>query len=137
MKFRSLLHIGIATLALIFQVILAKKYEGIGCAFAVAGALLLGQGLIMNIYYQKRQGIDIVAFWKEIIKMSIVPIIISVVFRLVISEYNIDSWSEWLIFVSLFVAMYLPIFYLFSMNKYEKDLLKLPLNRLFSNSIKL
>lgn len=137
MKFRSLLYIGIAVLALIFQVILAKKYEGIGCAFAVAGALLLGQGLIMNIYYQKRQGIDIVAFWKEIIKMSIVPIIISVVFRLVISEYNIDSWSEWLIFVSLFVAMYLPIFYLFSMNKYEKDLLKLPLNRLFSNSIKL
>jgi len=137
MKFRSLLYIGIAMLALIFQAVLAKKYEGIGCAFAVAGALLLGQGLIMNIYYQKRQGIDIVAFWKEIIKMSIVPIIISVVFRLVISEYNIDSWSEWLIFVSLFVAMYLPIFYLFSMNKYEKDLLKLPLNRLFSNSIKL
>lgn len=137
MKFRSLLYIGIAVLALIFQVVLAKKYEGIGCAFAVAGALLLGQGLIMNIYYQKRQGIDIVAFWKEIIRMSIIPIIISVVFRLVISEYNIDSWSEWLIFVSLFVAMYLPIFYLFSMNKYEKDLLKLPLNRLFSNSIKL
>ena len=59
MKFRSILYIIIAVVSLAFQVVLAKKYDGIGCGIAISGALLLGQGLIMNIYYKIRQRIDI------------------------------------------------------------------------------
>lgn len=135
MKFRSLLYIGIAALALIFQVILAKKYEGIGCAFAVAGALLLGQGLIMNIYYQKRQGIDIVAFWKEIIKMSIVPTLITCLFIYIVSSFNMNSWFNWMLGVGMFSVIYIPLFYIFSMNRYEKELSLAPIRKIFAHKV--
>ena len=49
MRFRSLLYLAIAAVALILQIVFAKKWGGIGCAIAISGALLLGQGLIMNI----------------------------------------------------------------------------------------
>ncbi|MBR6659446.1 MAG: oligosaccharide flippase family protein [Paludibacteraceae bacterium] len=135
MKFRSLLYIGIAVLALIFQVVLAKKYEGIGCAFAVAGALLLGQGLIMNIYYQKRQGIDIVAFWKEIIKMSIVPTLITCLFIYIASYFDINSWFNWMLGVGIFSVIYIPLFYIFSMNSYEKELSLAPIRKIFAHKV--
>lgn len=135
MKFRSLLYIGIAVLALIFQVVLAKKYEGIGCAFAVAGALLLGQGLIMNIYYQKRQGIDIVAFWKEIIKMSIIPALITCLFFYIVSSFNMNSWFNWMLGVGIFSVIYIPLFYIFSMNSYEKELSLAPIRKIFAHKV--
>lgn len=135
MKFRSLLYIGIAVLALIFQVVLAKKYEGIGCAFAVAGALLFGQGLIMNIYYQKRQGIDIVAFWKEIIKMSIIPALITCLFFYIVISFNMNSWFNWMLGVGIFSVIYIPLFYIFSMNSYEKELSLAPIRKIFAHKV--
>lgn len=135
MKFRSLLYIGIAVLALIFQVVLAKKYEGIGCAFAVTGALLLGQGLIMNIYYQKRQGIDIVAFWKEIIRMSIIPALITCLFFYIVSSFNMNSWFNWMLGVGMFSVIYIPLFYIFSMNRYEKELSLVPIRKIFAHKV--
>ena len=132
MKFRSLLYIGIAIGALAFQIILAKDYGGKGCAVAIAGALLLGQGLIMNIYYSKRQGIEIVRFWKEILKMSIVPIILSVFCFLVIQNFPINGWGELIISIMAFSLVYIPLFWLFSMNKFEKGLIMSPLQKVIS-----
>lgn len=130
MKFRSLLYIGIALVALVFQIVLAKKYGGIGCAIAVAGALILGQGLIMNIYYSKKQGIDIGKFWREILKMSVVPILLTILSILVIRNQKLDTWPELIVAILIFCAVYVPLFWLFSMNKYERDLIKTPLQKI-------
>ena len=136
MKFRSLLYIGIAVVALAFQIVLAKKYGGIGCAAAVAGALLLGQGLIMNVYYSKKQSLDVVKFWIEILKMSIVPITLTVVSIFVIRSYNINSLGELALAILFFCAVYIPLFWLFSMNKYERNLIKAPLQKITQKIIR-
>ena len=130
MKFRSLLYIVIALVALALQIVLAKQYGGIGCAIAVAGALLLGQGLIMNIYYSKKQGINIGRFWKEILKMSIVPILLTTASIFTISNYDIDSWGELALAILIFSIVYIPLFWVFSMNKYERDLIKAPIRKI-------
>lgn len=130
MKFRSLLYIVIALVALILQVILAKIYGGIGCAIAIAGALLVGQGLVMNIYYSRKQGLDIRTFWREILKMSIVPIFVTTLSILVIKDYDINNWKELLIAMLAFGAVYIPLFWHLSMNKYERNLIKTPLRKI-------
>lgn len=89
MKFRSLLYLGISAVSLVFQILLTKKYGILGCSIAIGGALILGQGLIMNIYYAKKQSIAIVTFWRKIIKASIVP----VVFTILGSLYTYTSVS--------------------------------------------
>ena len=130
MKFRSLLYIVIATIGLLFQILLAKKYGGMGCAIAIAVALLIGQGLVMNIYYKRKQGIDIVKFWKEILKMSIVPIVLTIASIFTIRNYDISSWGELALAIVIFCAIYIPLFWLFGMNKYERDLIKAPLQKI-------
>ncbi|WP_417130422.1 oligosaccharide flippase family protein, partial [Parabacteroides faecis] len=64
MKFRSILYVIIAIASLGLSIPMAKSYGGIGCAFATALALTAGQVVVMNIYYQRKQGIDIIKFWK-------------------------------------------------------------------------
>lgn len=109
MKFRSLLYIVIASVSLVFQIILSQEYGGIGCAIAIAGALFLGQGLIMNIYYQIKQGLDIGIFWKEIMKMSIVPITLGSGSMFLMRNISLDNWFELGVAITIFSIIYLPI----------------------------
>lgn len=123
MKFRSVLYIIISIISLIFQIILAKKYDGIGCAVAISGALLLGHGIIMNIYYNCKQHIDIISFWKEILKMSIIPIISVVLGIYVVSMVDIDTVASLCLAILVYALVYIPLFWLFSMSQYEKTLI--------------
>lgn len=130
MKFRSLLYIVIANVSLVFQIILAQEYGGMGCAIAIAGALFLGQGLIMNIYYHKKQDLDIWIFWKEIMKMSIVPIVLCVSSMFLMRNNNLNNWFDLGMAIAIFTMIYVPAFFRFSMNQSERDLFIKPLRSL-------
>lgn len=127
MKFRSLLYLFIAGVSLYLQVLLSKKYGGVGCSLAIAAALLVGQGLIMNFYYHFKQGLDMLSFWKEILKMSVVPLFLSVFSLFLLRYISLDSWHALFIGIVLFLLCYLPLFAIFCMNAYERTLFMTPL----------
>ena len=93
---------------------------------------MLGQGLIMNIYYSLKQGINVVKFWIEILKMSLVPIVLSIVAIFVIRNYHINNWNELIVAILIFCVAYTPFFWLFGMNKYERGLIKAPFQKIMS-----
>lgn len=129
MKFRSVLYIIIALCSLGLSIILAQRYEGLGCAFSTGLALLLGQGLIMNIYYQRVQKIDIKGFWTEILKMSTIPIIFVVLCVLLLKSIDLTNMTAWQLIISVvcYTILYIPLFFKFSMNEEEQRLLLSPL----------
>lgn len=129
MKFRSLLYIVIALVSLCFQIPLAKYYGGIGCAYAISGALIVGQIIVMNIYYHRKQGIDIYHFWKEILKMSVIPCVLVTISSMLMRYMIINSISNFLLAVMCFTAIYVPLFWKFSLNQYERDLILNPLRQ--------
>jgi O-antigen/teichoic acid export membrane protein len=122
MKFRCVSYVIIALISFIASLPLSKHYGAVGCASSTAGALVLGQVIIMNIYYEKRIGLNIIGFWKEIIKMSIAPILISILSYQLLDYVIIDSYFDLIVAIVLFTVLYLPIFWFASMNRYEKDL---------------
>ena len=122
MRFRSLLGLCAAAVSLGLQIPLAKFYGGIGCALGISIVLLLAQGLVMNVYYRVKQGIDIVSYWTEIFKMSIVPCFVTVFAYFVIEQFVLDSWLSLGLGIIAYLVVYLPLFFVFSINKYEKDL---------------
>ena len=75
----------------------------------------------MNVYYHSIQKIDIIEFWKEIARMSIVPICMTVVSCYITSFFVIDSIVILVISIVAYSCLYLPLLYKFSMNGYERD----------------
>lgn len=134
MKFRSLLYLFISMASLGAQIPLSKYFGGIGCAVAIAGALTLGQIIIMNVYYQAKQRIDIVRFWLEILKMSIVPAILTVAAYYALQQFALDSVLELCLGIFLYLLVYLPLFFALSMNAYERDLILQPVKRLLKRA---
>lgn len=134
MKFRSLLYLTISLLSLGAQIPLSKYYGGIGCAVAIAAALTLGQIIIMNVYYQTRQGINILKFWFEIAKMSIIPAILTVATYYVLQHFALDSVIKLVVGIVLYMVVYLPLFFTLSMNAYERDLILKPFKKLLKRA---
>lgn len=134
MKFRSLLYLVISLVSLGAQIPLAKRFGGIGCACAIAGALVLGQIIVMNVYYQVKQKIDIVGFWIEIVKMSIVPAVLTVLTYYVLQQYALDSVVKLIAGIIVYLLVYLPLFFTLSMNSYERDLILKPIKKILKRA---
>ena len=135
MKFRSVLYIIIALVSLAMQILLTGYFGGIGCAMGVSGALVVGQILIMNVYYRPRQDLDIKTFWKEISKMSIIPIVLIFSSMLVIRHFfALDSWGKLILGIAAFSLVYIPLFFRFSMTDEERDLFISMFHKIFDRA---
>lgn len=135
MKFRSILYIIIALVSLAMQILLTRHFGGIGCAMGVSGALVVGQILIMNVYYRRRQDLDIMTFWKEICKMSIIPIVLIFSSMLVIRHFfALDSWGKLILGIAAFSLVYIPLFFRFSMTDDERNLFISMFHKIFGRA---
>lgn len=121
-QFRSIVYLIMAVLNLVLSIFLCQKYGAVGSAIGTAISLVVVNGLIMNIYYQKKMGIDIISFWKNICRMSvglIVPIVLGV-----LSMLYIEISSKWILFGLIigYTAIYCISMWFLGLNRYEKDL---------------
>ena len=135
MKFRSVLYIIIALVSLAMQIVLTSHFGGIGCAMGVSGALVVGQILIMNVYYRRRQDLDIMTFWKEISKMSVIPIVLIISSMLIIRHFfALDSWGKLILGIAAFSSVYIPLFFRFSMTDDERNLFISMFHKIFGRA---
>jgi O-antigen/teichoic acid export membrane protein len=120
--FRSKIYFIIAILNIIMTIPLAKLYGGIGCAVATSVALFIGNVIIINIYYHKKIGIDIIAFIKEILSMTL-PVLIAFSIGIIVNHY-METTN--LIILALKIIIYILIFSMFmwfmGFNNYEKNI---------------
>lgn len=130
-KFLSIIYIFVAAINICISIPLGKKYGGMGCAIGTATGLILGSVIAINIYYYKEIHIDIPQFWKEIFFMTI-PVVIAFCCGIFINHLvGGIGYSSILIRVLIFSVIYIPLMWLWGMNKYEKKLFKEPIIRLF------
>ena len=125
MKFRALCYCFTSVLCVILQLVLVHIWGGIGCAVALAIAILVGHIIVMNYYYYRKQGLDIRHFWRDIIKMSIFPCVIGVLTFIIRNHFAFgDNWLSLITEAVLFSVIYFPLAYYLQFNESEKELAK-------------
>ncbi|WFE83632.1 oligosaccharide flippase family protein [Parabacteroides chongii] len=129
MKFRSILYAILSIGSLGISIPLAKQYGGIGCAVGTASALVIGQIIIMNIYYHKKVGLDMIEFWKEIGRMSVVPALLCSTSLVLLQYIHLDSLLLFVVAVILFSIVYMITFWFKGMNQYERNLFLKPIKK--------
>ncbi len=133
LKFRSIVYIAIALCSLVLSIILAPQYGGIGCAIATSAALFVGQIVVMNIYYQRHVDIEISRFWREIARMSLVPAMLLIAGLITLREVEISSISDFIVACIIYGVVYIPLFWLLSMNQSERELISTPLRKILKS----
>ena len=120
-KFRTIVFFFIAILNIMLSIPLAKKYGGIGTSTGTAIALIVGQIIIMNIYYYKKINIDIIAFWKNIFRMTIpvaITFIIGIGINNFIKNYSIIVFAFKIV---LYVIIYMLLMWYLGMKEEERE----------------
>jgi len=130
-KFRSLVLILIAISNVLFSIPLAKIYGGIGVAFATSGTLIVGNIVIMNIYYAKKIGINIILFWRNLFRLTFVTIL-STVIGFVMHMFILSN-SIYILFLEMiiFAIIHISILYKLGFNEYENHLFNSVISRIF------
>lgn len=128
-KFKSISTFIMALFNIFISIYFAKKYGAIGSALGTAIALILCNIIIINIYYYKVIKLNVIKFWKQIIKMTI-PFSIPLAVIIIIEKIsNFSGISSVIIYGGIYTILYFIVCYLFSMNKSEKEMVKKVLDK--------
>lgn len=123
-QYRSIVYTLVAIGNVIISVPLIKKFGAIGAAAGTTISLLIGNGLIMNIVYEKYIGLDILLFWKRVFPIIAVSLI-SIIGGFVINHLFVGvSWCVLILKGLMFISMFFLSEYLIAMNGEEKNMVK-------------
>ena len=121
-KYRSIIYGAMAIGNLAISIWLCQYLGAIGCAIGTAVAVALANGLVMNIFYQRRLNIGVTVFWKNIGRMALgllPPAACGVLMMLFVNLYSIPMLLGGIV---VYTAIYCASVWLLSMNGYEKAL---------------
>lgn len=124
-QYRSILYGCIALLNILISIPLIRYFGVLGSALGTGISILLGNGLMMNIIYEKVIGLNVKYFWIQILKIIpaiIIPCIIALGIKTIFLP---DSWFAFLIEVIVFICLYVVCLYMGVMNKEEKREIKM------------
>lgn len=91
----------------------------------------------MNIYYKKAIGIDIVGFWKNIISMSLAPILMTIVGLYMSFNIGIETIEKFLLGIIGYSVLYMIIMWKYGMNEYEKNIFLQPITTVYKKVLRL
>ena len=121
-QFRSKVYFFMALFNVAISIPLAIRFGGLGCALGTAISMVVCNGFVMNWYYHKHIGLDMLYFWKSI--LSIVPGFVPpmVLGVLAVKMHAFAGYGGVLLFALPYCAVYCASVYLLAMNGQEKDM---------------
>lgn len=133
-KFRSILYVFIAVFNIFISVFLVRIYNEIGAAIGTCFSLTVGNIIIMNWYYSAKVKLDMVLFWKSIIKL-IPAVIISGLFGIILEKLLIvDNIMKFIFVGILYSVSYAIAMWYIGINNYERELFTKPIRKLLNRN---
>ncbi len=129
-KARSVIYMMIAISNVFISIPLIKIMGPAGAALGTAISLIVGNIFFMNWYYQKRIGLDMIYFWKQI--LSFIPALIApcIVGVLLMKYANITGLVKLGSYAVVYATVYALSMYFLGMNNDEKTLIMGPIKKI-------
>ncbi|MBR1685698.1 MAG: oligosaccharide flippase family protein [Clostridia bacterium] len=89
---RSVIYFVVACVNVLVSIVLIRRWGVVGTALGTLGAVLLGTGVFMNLYYQRRIGLDVRYFWKKVIRWTALAAMLCLAVFLCLRPFTIDNW---------------------------------------------
>lgn len=132
-QFRTVVYLTMAIINVCISIPLAQKYDAIGVTLGTTISFIIGNGLIMNWFYDKKLGLDIKKFWGEIrnfVPSLAVPFVVGI---FIWRNVCIDTWLQFVVICLLYVTVYVFFMWKFGLNKYEKQFVRTGFQEIIEN----
>lgn len=121
-SFRAVVLSIIAIVNVILTYFLVDIFGIIGAASATAFALILGNVIIMNIYYKRTIKLNMLRFYKDISKGLLISTVFMIALGLLLNLLPGSGWINLFSKIAVFIIAYLPVYYFFGLNQNEKNM---------------
>ncbi|MCW1929096.1 oligosaccharide flippase family protein [Bhargavaea beijingensis] len=121
--FRALSYLAISLVNAYLSIRLVDNYGVIGVALGTTLSLIIGNLLVMNIYYHRKVKLNMITFYFKLFKGWLISLLLSSFLGYIIIEQS-NTWFELLFYSLTYIIIYVTISWLIGMNLYEKNLFK-------------
>lgn len=119
--FRTLVLSLVTLMNAVVTIIGVRLYGYYAAAIGTALSFLVGSVIIMNIYYHKILGMDMIEVYKAIINKTWICLIISAIVTRIISGFFVSTWTSFIICALIFIIILFALMTLFGFTKEERD----------------
>ena len=130
-RFRSIVYFIMACINVVVTIFACQWWGATGAAIGTTISVLVANVIIMNIYYHKKCNINILYFWKNILRqcMGLIIPITSGIFIMLYADMS--SIVKMLIWIAIYTVVYCISMFALGMNQYEKNLILKPIKKIF------
>ncbi len=118
---RSVVYFGIACVNVISSIFLIRLWGEVGTALGTLFAVLLGNGIFMNIYYKKKLGLDVLYFWKETLKWTVPAVLLGAGAYFALRGVMMDSWLKLGAWALAYSAVYVLLLWFVGFGSGERE----------------
>lgn len=128
-RMRSVVYFVVACVNVAASVFLIRRWGVVGTSLGTLFAVLLGTGVFMNIYYHRKVGLNVLVFWKDILRWTVPACALCAVAWLLTRHLEITSWGGLALYAAAYSAVYAGLLWLVGMKREDKDMLRALLQR--------
>lgn len=129
--FRGVVYLLLAIANVLISISVVPKYGIVAAALSSGICMLLGNGVVMNLYYWKVAGLDIPAFWKSVFQLVLPFAAVTLISAIVYWSMPFGHGGL-IMFIAggaVYLVIYLLFMWRFGMNDYEKGQISHLLNK--------
>lgn len=122
-QFRSWMLAILAVLNLIITFFSVKSFGVFGATFGYIFSILLGNGILINLYNHFKVGLNMVTYWKKVSNILIPGFVSLLILSIVKVYFPVVNLFVFIVYGSAFVIIEFMIAWKFSLNSFEKQLI--------------
>ena len=91
--FRGKVYLALAAVNILVSVFVVPRWGTVGSAVSSGVCMFLGNGIVMNWYYQARAGLDMKLFWREVASCGAPLVVVAAAFVAVRASCRSAAWT--------------------------------------------
>lgn len=111
-----------AVLNIFLTVVLAQKFGIVGAAVSSGIAMIVSSGFILNWYYQVRVQLDMISWWKSVLRESVPMVGLCVAGCIIWKPFEGCGWGGLIVGLAVWAIAFCFVSYFLCANGYEKHL---------------
>lgn len=132
-KFRAIIYLIIAIINTFISISLSKQYGSIGAAVGTSLSLIVGNIIVINLYYHFKVKLNMVRFYKELVDRLLLAIILSLLIGSLLNLMRVETWLSLVVQGTIYTVLYTTILWFIGINNNEKRLFAGEVNKLIKN----